>query len=120
MILEKEFTFDSAHFLPFAPEGHKCRRLHGHTYRVTVGIQGELDAEKGWLRDFGEIKEIVKPILDELDHRLLNAIPGLENPTAEILAKYIFDKLRARLPELTYVTVEETPTSRAIYGRDNS
>lgn len=117
MIIEKDFYFDAAHFLPYAPEGHKCRRLHGHTYKVTIALKGKPKAKEGWICDFGEIKDRVKPILDQLDHRLLNAISGLENPTAENIAFFIYEKLKDQLPELYFVCVQETPTSRAIYGK---
>ncbi len=113
--LIRSFSFDAAHSLPALPEGHKCRRMHGHSYRVDVHLGGEVDERFGWLMDFGEIKRIVTPILDELDHRLLNEIPGLENSTAERLAKYLWDRLQAVLPLLSAVTVWESDTSRAVY-----
>lgn len=115
MIIEKDFTFDSAHFLPNTPPDHKCRRIHGHTYLVTFGIEGETTPHEQWVLDFGEIKKIVSPLIDTLDHTLLNAIPGLENPTAEVIAKYIYHKVKVKLPNLIYCIVQETPSSRAIY-----
>jgi 6-pyruvoyltetrahydropterin/6-carboxytetrahydropterin synthase len=115
MIIEKDFTFDSAHFLPNTPPGHKCSRLHGHTYIITLGVKSQISDHEQWVMDFGEIKKKVSPLIDALDHQLLNSIPGLENPTAEIMAKYIFNKLKIILPELYYVKVQETPTARSIY-----
>src|SRR3954469_11219387 len=79
----KEFTFEAAHRLPFVPEGHKCARLHGHSFRVEVHVGGEVGAESGWIMDFGDIKAAFKPLDDQLDHRYLNDVPGLENPTSE-------------------------------------
>ena len=114
-IIEKDFFFDSAHFLPRVPPDHKCRNLHGHTYKLTIGIKGDISEDKGWIIDFAEIKKIIEPIVNLLDHKLLNAIPGLENPTAEIIAKYCFDKIKKQLINLYFVKIEETPTSRFIY-----
>ena len=115
MIIEKDFTFDSAHFLPNTPPDHKCGRIHGHTYQVTIGVEGKLASHEQWIMDFGDIKKIVSPLIDALDHTLLNSIPGLENPTAEVIARYIFLQIKPDLPGLTYCKVSETPNSRAIY-----
>ena len=113
--LIKTFRFEAAHSLPNVPEGHKCARLHGHSYRVDVHVTGRPDPRTGWLMDFARIKEIVGEVLDELDHRCLNDIPGLENSTSELLAGYIWDRVSGRLPGLSAVTVWESETSRCIY-----
>ncbi|MDH4263451.1 MAG: 6-carboxytetrahydropterin synthase QueD [Spirochaetia bacterium] len=118
MTIEKDFSFDSAHFLPNTPPGHKCGRLHGHTYLLTVGIKSNLLEVEQWVMDFGDIKKVVNPLIENLDHQLLNSIPGLENPTAEIMAKYIYNILKPDLPELHYIKVQETPTARSIYYGD--
>jgi 6-pyruvoyltetrahydropterin/6-carboxytetrahydropterin synthase len=114
----KDFTFESAHRLPHVPDGHKCGRLHGHSFQVTIHIKGEPDAYTGWIRDFSELKAIFKPIYDRLDHHYLNDIPGLENPTSEILAKWIWQELEPLLPELCQITIRETCTSGCIYRGD--
>ncbi len=101
MELFKEFTFESAHRLPHVPEGHKCGRLHGHSFRVAIHIEGEVDPHTGWIRDFAEIKAIFKPIYEQLDHNYLNDIPGLENPTSENLCRWIWQQLKPLLPELS-------------------
>lgn len=111
--LRKSFRFESAHRLPHLPEGHKCARLHGHSFVVTLVIHGSLDEKLGWIIDAGEVKALFKPILDELDHRYLNEIPGLENPTAEILSRWIFDRTKTLVPLLTQVIVSETCTMDA-------
>jgi 6-pyruvoyltetrahydropterin/6-carboxytetrahydropterin synthase len=111
----KEFTFDAAHFLPQVPEGHKCKRMHGHTYHLMVHFRGPIDPQLGWLVDFGDIKHIVKPLVDGLDHQVLNEIPGLENPTAELIAKWFWDQIKPVLPMLHKVELKETPTSGVIY-----
>jgi 6-pyruvoyltetrahydropterin/6-carboxytetrahydropterin synthase len=111
----KEFTFDSAHFLPNVPEDHKCRRMHGHTYRVRVVVQGKLAPTLGWVKDFADIKKLFTPIKDRLDHRTLNDIEGLENPTAENIAVWIWNKLKPDLPELKEIWVLETPNSGCVY-----
>ena len=110
--LVKTFRFEAAHSLPNVPEGHKCRRLHGHSYRIDVHISGQPDPETGWIVDFGEIKRVVGGILDELDHRHLNEIQGLANSTSERLGKYLWDRIKPQLPGLTAVTVWESETSR--------
>ncbi len=115
MEIYKEFKFDSAHFLPNLPEDHKCRRMHGHTFRVRIYVEGPLTVPEGWVLDFGDLKAIYKPLEDKLDHRLLNDIPGLENPTSEVLAKWIWDKLMPNLPLLSKIEVSETCTTGCIY-----
>lgn len=114
--LTKTIDFESAHWLPSFPDGHKCRRLHGHSFKVDVVVEGEVDPAKGYLVDFGDIKRILAPLQDQLDHRLLNDIPGLENPTAEMLAKWIYDRVKPELPLLSRVLVRETCTSSAEYA----
>lgn len=113
--LVREFTFEAAHRLPEAPVGHKCGRLHGHSFRVELACEGPIDAESGWLLDFADIKLAFEPALDRLDHRYLNEIDGLENPTAENLARWIWLQVKPRLPLLSQVTVAETCTSRCEY-----
>lgn len=113
--LTKTFTFEAAHLLPNFPEGHKCRRLHGHSYRVDVHVTGPVDPHTGWVMDFGEIKKAAGPVFDELDHRLLSDVPGLENSTSEVLAKHIWDRIVAALPGLSAVTVWESDSSRCVY-----
>lgn len=115
MKIFKTFTFDSAHFLPNVPDGHKCKQLHGHTYRLTVFLEGDLDENLQWVMDFSDLKMVVDPILNLIDHKLLNEVEGLENPTCEAIAIWIWDKLSDKLPLLTKVELFETPTSGAIY-----
>lgn len=115
MEILKEFTFEAAHRLPCVPTGHKCGRLHGHSYRIAVHLVGDVDPAFGWVRDFGEIKEIFAPLLEQLDHNYLNEVEGLDNPTSENVAAWIWEHLISDLPELSMVTVSETCTSKAIY-----
>lgn len=116
--LRKSFGFESAHWLPKFPDGHKCRRLHGHSFRIDVVVEGEVAEEDGYLVDFGVIKAAIKPIEEMLDHRCLNEIEGLENPTSEMLAKWIWDRLAPSLPLLSEIHVHETCTSSCIYRGD--
>ena len=117
----KEFSFEAAHDLPFVPEGHKCGRLHGHSYRVEVHATGPVDPLTGWLIDFGDIKAAFKPLRNQLDHYYLNDIEGLENPTSENLARWIWQRLKPVLPQLSAVVVRETCTTGAIYrGEDGN
>lgn len=112
----KEFRFEAAHLLPGAPAGHKCARLHGHSFRFEVRLRGPIDPQVGWLIDFGEIGKAVRPIVeDELDHRYLNEISGLGNPTSECLAVWLWRKLHKALPQMIEIVVHETCTSRAVY-----
>ncbi len=113
--LIKTFTFESAHSLPNVPEGHKCRRLHGHSFKATVTVRGPVDAGMGWVMDYGDIKKVVDPFIEELDHRLLNEVPGLENPTSENVALWLWGKLKPRLPILESVEIHETCTSACVY-----
>jgi 6-pyruvoyltetrahydropterin/6-carboxytetrahydropterin synthase len=111
----KEFTFEAAHRLPFAPAGHKCARLHGHSFRVEVHVRGDVDPATGWIIDFAEIKAAFKPLEAQLDHHYLNEIEGLENPTSENLAAWIWDQLLPALPGLARIVVRETCTSGCVY-----
>jgi len=112
----REFTFDSAHFLPKAPAGHKCLRLHGHTFRVRVHVAGPLDPTHGWILDFADIDAAFAPLHAALDHRLLNDVPGLENPTSEHIAAWIWERLAPTLPGLARLVVKETCTSGCSYS----
>lgn len=118
MIIYKQFSFDAAHFLPHVPVGHKCRKLHGHTYHFTVYLSGPVAEPEGWVMDFGDLKKVVGPIITQLDHVLLNELPGLENPTAELLAKWLWTHIKAGLPLLQKIEIQETPSSGVIYEGD--
>ncbi len=115
MLIFKAFTFDAAHYLPAVPEGHKCRNLHGHTYRIKLFLEGPVDEEMGWVLDFGEVKKAWKQVARQIDHRYLNEIPGLENPTVENIAPWIWQQLKPALPQLVKMELWETPTARVFY-----
>lgn len=117
--LSKRYRFEAAHRLPHVPEGHKCHRLHGHSFEVEVSVLGTVDPRMGWLVDFDEISNVVEPLLmDELDHRTLNDVSGLENATSEMLCAWLWQRLKPRLPALSAVTVHETCTARCTYRGD--
>jgi 6-pyruvoyltetrahydropterin/6-carboxytetrahydropterin synthase len=118
MEIFKEFSIEAAHWLPHVPEGHKCRRLHGHSFQVAVHVAGQVDEQLGWVMDFAAIKEAFQAIEDQLDHRCLNDIEGLENPTSENLARWIWNHLHPELPALSKIVVRETCTSGCIYRGD--
>jgi 6-pyruvoyltetrahydropterin/6-carboxytetrahydropterin synthase len=120
MEIFKEFTFEAAHRLPHVPEGHKCARLHGHSFKVEIHVGGEVDPRSGWIMDFGDIKAAFAPFYEQLDHHFLNEIEGLENPTSEHLARWIWERLEPGLPGLVRVVVRETCTSGCVYegGRE--
>jgi len=120
MEIFKEFTFEAAHRLPNVPEGHKCRRLHGHSFHVAVYVEGPIDEKMGWVSDFFDIKAAFSPYLETLDHHFLNEVEGLENPTSENIARWIWHKLKPALPGISKVMVKETCNSGCIYyGKDN-
>ncbi len=113
--LIREYRFESAHRLPRVPAGHKCQRLHGHSFKIEITVVGEVDPKTGWFIDYGDLDRIWQPLHDQLDHNFLNEIEGLDNPTSEILAKWIFDAMRKDLPSLSAVTIFETCDARCIY-----
>jgi 6-pyruvoyltetrahydropterin/6-carboxytetrahydropterin synthase len=115
MEIWKDFTFEAAHRLPNLPADHKCARLHGHSFKARIYVAGPMDVTLGWVVDFSEIKAAFKPLERQLDHQYLNDVPGLENPTSENIAIWIWEKLKPVLPGLSKVTVRETCTSGCIY-----
>jgi len=115
MEIFKTFTLEAAHRLPNVPAGHKCARLHGHSFRIDVHVGGEPGEQTGWILDFAELKAAFKPIFERLDHNYLNDVPGLENPTSERLAIWIWQELKPTLPALTRLVVHETCTSGCVY-----
>jgi 6-pyruvoyltetrahydropterin/6-carboxytetrahydropterin synthase len=113
--LVRSYEFEAAHRLPKVPAGHKCSRMHGHSYKLTVTVEGEVDPELGWVVDFAEVDGHVDPLVAELDHRILNDIPGLENPTSEVLAGWLWQRLAPRVPVLAEIAVAETRDSACVY-----
>ena len=118
MDIYKEFTIEAAHLLPNVPEGHKCKRLHGHSFKIEIHVGGDIDPELGWVMDFTDIKDSFKPIFEQLDHHYLNDIEGLENPTSENLARWLWLKLLPNMAQLKKIVVKETCTSGCIYQGD--
>lgn len=115
----KTFTFEAAHRLPNVPEGHKCARLHGHSFRIQVRVAGPVGATSGWVMDFADVEAAFAPVHAALDHHYLNEVEGLENPTSEVLARWIWARLAPALPGLVELTVHETCTAGCIYrGED--
>lgn len=113
-----EFRFEAAHRLPNVPEGHKCARMHGHSFRVEVHVAGPVGADTGWVMDFADVRAACEPVRLELDHYYLNDIAGLDNPTSEVLARWIWDRLAPALPGLAAIVVRETCTSGCVYRGD--
>ena len=118
MELRKTFHIEAAHRLPNVPDGHKCARLHGHSWRIEVAIEGPVGEHTGWVMDFADLKAAFQPIHERIDHHYLNDIPGLENPTSERLAVWIWAELKPRLPLLSELVVAETCTSACVYRGD--
>jgi 6-pyruvoyltetrahydropterin/6-carboxytetrahydropterin synthase len=116
--LTRTFGFEAAHRLPLLPTDHKCHRLHGHSFSVDVSVTGDVDPALGWLMDYAEIAAVIEPVRRILDHNYLNDIRGLENPTSEVLARWIWERLSPELPALASITVRETCTSACTYTGD--
>jgi 6-pyruvoyltetrahydropterin/6-carboxytetrahydropterin synthase len=119
MKITQAFTFEAAHRLPNVPSTHRCHRVHGHSYRVELNLKGSVDPVTGFVADFFDVEEAFAPLLAQLDHRCLNEIEGLENPTAENIAVWIWKRTKLSLPQLSAVTVYETPDCRAEYDGSN-
>lgn len=115
MEIYKSFRIESAHRLPNVPEGHKCARLHGHSFEITLYVRGPVGDDTGWVADFAELKRAFQPLFDQLDHNYLNDIEGLENPTSENLARWIWQRLKPGLPQLSKVAIAETCTAGCVY-----
>jgi 6-pyruvoyltetrahydropterin/6-carboxytetrahydropterin synthase len=113
--LFRELRFEAAHRLPKVPAGHKCARLHGHSFKIELAVYGPVNPDTGWLIDFGQLDELWQPLHDQLDHNYLNEIDGLENPTSENLARWLWQRLKPSLPELERVIVHETCDARCEY-----
>lgn len=115
MELRKTFQFEAAHLLPHLPQDHKCRRLHGHSFSVEIVVEGPCDPALGWVMDYADISKAFRPLWEQLDHYYLNEIEGLENPTSENIAIWIWEHLSSKLPLLTEIVVAETCTARCVY-----
>jgi 6-pyruvoyltetrahydropterin/6-carboxytetrahydropterin synthase len=115
MEIYKEYVFEAAHRLPNVAPGHKCGRLHGHSFKATLFVTGPVGADSGWIIDYGDISAAFNPIWEQLDHHYLNEIDGLENPTSEVLVRWIWQRLKPKLPQLSRVMINETCTSGCMY-----
>jgi 6-pyruvoyltetrahydropterin/6-carboxytetrahydropterin synthase len=115
MDIFRAFTVEAAHRLPNVPPGHKCSRLHGHSFRIEVHVSGAVDEHTGWVMDFAVVKAAFQPLFDQLDHHYLNDVAGLENPTSENLARWIWRELKVSLPALSKIVIHETCTSGCSY-----
>ena len=113
--LSKIFHFEAAHFLPRVPPEHKCRQLHGHSYGVEIVLSGEVDEEMGWLVDFADLREAWMSLRSQLDHKLLNEVEGLENPTSENIARWVYDRMKAIMPLTHTIVLHETANSKVVY-----
>ena len=113
--LTKDFILEAAQSLTKVPAGHKCARLHGHTFTIEITVEGEVNPDTGWLYDHAFISAAMKPIIEELDHSYLNDVPGLENPTIEMMAGWLWNKLSPQLPGLAEIVIHETPFARCSY-----
>lgn len=118
IILAKDFEFESAQSLPQFPEGHKCRKIHGHSFKLTVSVHGPVDEATGIFIDHAVISQAMRPIIEQLDHAYLNDIPGLENPTIETMSRWLWERLAPQLPGLYELVLHETPRARCIYRGD--
>lgn len=115
MEIYKVFTVEAAHRLPNVPPDHKCGRLHGHSFKIEIHLNGDVGDETGWVQDFADIKRVFEPFFKQLDHHYLNEVDGLENPTSENFARWIWNRIQPQLPLLSKVIVNETCTCGCIY-----
>jgi 6-pyruvoyltetrahydropterin/6-carboxytetrahydropterin synthase len=113
--LKQHFQIESARFLPNLPSEHPCSRMHGHSFKIILTLVGDLDPHIGWVMDYNDIQSKMLPLITQIDHRVLNEVEGLENPTSELLAKWIFDRARIHIPSLRKVSVAETPMTECSY-----
>lgn len=113
--LTKDFQFEAAQTLPSAPAGHKCGKMHGHSFKVEISVEGEMDKATGWIYDHALISSAMKPLVDQLDHAYLNDIEGLENPTIEVMCLWFWNKLSPKLPGLCEIVIHETPKARCSF-----
>ena len=113
--LTKMFTFEAAQTIPHAPPGHKCMHMHGHSFKIEISVQGEVDPHIGWVYDHAKITQAMTPLLELVDHSYLNEIEGLENPTIEYICAWFWKKLAPQLPGLFEIVLHETPTARCSY-----
>lgn len=115
MEIFSRFSLEAARRLPRLPPEHPCSRLHGHSFQIEIQVAGPLDPDLGWVIDFADIQKAWAPIHATLDHRCLNDVSGLENPTSEHLARWLWLRLKADLPGLCRVQVMETAVSGCVY-----
>lgn len=113
--LSRDFSFEAAQTLPHVPEGHKCRRLHGHSFKLEIVVEGEVDPESGWVYDHAKIAAAARPLIEQLDHSYLNEIEGMDNPTIENMCAWLWKRLEPQLPGLCEIVLHETPSARCIY-----
>lgn len=113
--LAKDYFFEAAQTLPNVPAGHKCGAMHGHSFKLEIVVEGEVNPETGWIYDHARISRAVEPLIDLLDHKYLNEVSGLENPTIELMCAWFWGKLASQLPGLAEIVIHETPTARCIY-----
>jgi 6-pyruvoyltetrahydropterin/6-carboxytetrahydropterin synthase len=113
--LKQHFQIESARFLPHLPTSHPCSRMHGHSFKIVLTLVGDLDPKTGWVIDYNDIQALMKTLLDKIDHRVLNEVEGLENPTSELLAKWVYDHAKKNLPQLVRVSIAETPSTECSY-----
>jgi 6-pyruvoyltetrahydropterin/6-carboxytetrahydropterin synthase len=120
MDVYKTFSIEAARSLPNLPEGHPCKNVHGHSFKITLTISGDVDSHTGFVMDFGDIDSAFKPIKDQIDHTHLNKVEGLENPSSEHLCIWIWDQLKPSLPQLSKIEIKETDATGCIYRGENS
>lgn len=113
--LKQHFHIESARFLPNLPKSHPCSNMHGHSFKIVLSLVGDLDPKIGWVMDYHEISQVMTPLLKQLDHKILNEVPGLENPTSELLAKWIYEKVQNTIPMLKNVSIMETTSTECTY-----
>ncbi|OYZ11011.1 MAG: 6-carboxytetrahydropterin synthase QueD [Bdellovibrio sp. 28-41-41] len=113
--IKKSFAIESARFLPNLPASHPCAHTHGHSFKITLRLRGPINAKIGWLVDYNDIAKTAAPLIKKIDHKLLNDVPGLKNPTTENITVWLFEKLKPVMPELVQVIIQETSDTECSY-----
>ena len=113
--LKQHFQIESSRFLPHIGKDHPCSRMHGHSFKIILTLHGPLDPKLGWVIDYNDVSKLMKPILESIDHRTLNEVPGLENPTSELLAQWIYQKAKPLFSSLVCISILETPFTECRY-----
>ena len=115
MIIYKKFNIESARSIPNLPKTHPCHHIHGHSFKIIISVQGDVNEQNGFVVDFQDIDDAFDPLKKELDHSYLNDIEDLQNPTSENICIWIWNKIQSSLPNIYKIEIRETDSTGCIY-----